>query len=356
MTELWQKLKDSNKPILIYGMGLGAEKVLDACEQKGIIIQDTFASDGFVRGQLFHGRRVLSYSEAKEKYKSFIVLVCFSSRLPDVIDNIFKIKNEMECYAPDVPVAGGGLFDLDYYDLHLSDFDKARQLFTDDRSKALFDDIIEFKLSGNIDLLFKDISSQDEIRNDILQCKKYKTCCDLGAYNGDSLREFLSIFPNLKKTISFEPDSGNYAKLMRFISENCPDISKAYNAAAWSSKCVMPFSREGSRNSGIKTDKTFKSRCADVSCLPLDAVCDGISVDYIKYDVEGAEKEALIGSFKTISRCRPDLLVSVYHRNEDLFALPSLVHSINPDYSLYLRRSYCIPAWELNMYAVNSSL
>ena len=84
----------------------------------------------------------------------------------------------------------------------------------------------------------------------------------------------------------------------------------------------------------------------------MDSVLEGESVDYIKYDVEGSEREALLGSAKTINKYAPKLLVSLYHRSEDMFVLPELVKEINPNYSLYLRRFPYIPAWDLNLYAI----
>jgi hypothetical protein len=81
-------------------------------------------------------------------------------------------------------------------------------------------------------------------------------------------------------------------------------------------------------------------------------VLDGTKIHYIKYDVEGSEREALLGSAQTIKAHAPRLLVSLYHRSEDMFVLPELVKSLNPDYSLYLRRFPYIPAWDLNLYAI----
>ena len=62
---LWQKLAQANKPILLYGMGNGADMIIKVMEGYGITYEDTIASDGFVRGHSFHGKSVLSYSEAK---------------------------------------------------------------------------------------------------------------------------------------------------------------------------------------------------------------------------------------------------------------------------------------------------
>ena len=73
------------------------------------------------------------------------------------------------------------------------------------------------------------------------------------------------------------------------------------------------------------------------------------NVDYIKYDVEGAEHEALVGSDVTISRCRPTLLVSLYHRSRDMFSIVNYLHEKYPFYEMRLRRVRCLPAWEIDL-------
>ena len=77
--DLWSKLKKTNKPILLYGMGDGAEKIITVLEKKEIEYKDIFASDGFVRGHSFRGKRVKSFSEIKEQYEDFIILLSFAS-------------------------------------------------------------------------------------------------------------------------------------------------------------------------------------------------------------------------------------------------------------------------------------
>jgi hypothetical protein len=63
--DLWQYLSESEKHIVMYGMGNGADKILKVCEAKGIEVCDFFASDGFVRGHSFHGKKVLSYAKRR---------------------------------------------------------------------------------------------------------------------------------------------------------------------------------------------------------------------------------------------------------------------------------------------------
>jgi len=56
-------------------------------------------------------------------------------------------------------------------------------------------------------------------------------------------------------------------------------------------------------------------------------------VDFIKMDIEGAEKPALKGAENTLKRFRPRMSVSTEHLEDDSTAIPQLVHSIEPNYS-----------------------
>ena len=55
-------------------------------------------------------------------------------------------------------------------------------------------------------------------------------------------------------------------------------------------------------------------------------------VDFIKMDIEGAEKQALSGGKNTIRRFRPRMSLSTEHLPDDFTAIPALVNSIAPNY------------------------
>ena len=165
--ELWSHLSESGKPIIIYGMGNGADKIIAVLEERGMRAADFFASDGFVRGQLFHGKRVLSLSEVKEKYTDFIILVAFGSHLPEVCGAIRRLDEQYELYAPDVPVAGEELFDADYYEANKVRFECARALLADEHSRFVFDCVIKYKLSGKISCLAACESEHARRRHDV---------------------------------------------------------------------------------------------------------------------------------------------------------------------------------------------
>ena len=348
-TDLWQYLSQTKKPILLYGMGNGADKILRICEQYHITVSDCFASDGFVRGHSFHGKVVLSYSQAKEKYGDFIVLLSFASSLPDVIENIKRIAFETELYAPDVPVFGDRLFNMEFFTEHRGELEDVYSLFEDERSKFVFENVINYKLSGRIDYLFACDDDEDAVTRELVEPLSVKNYADLGAYNGDTVRLLMSKTGSLERVIAFEPDRRNFKKLTDWAEAvEKPQIS-AYKLGAWSHKDTLFFDASGNRNANLKQEGGKK--LTEVEVDALDSVAGGFAPDYIKYDVEGSEYEALWGSKKTISEYSPTLLVSLYHRSEDLYKLPLLVKELNPGYKLHLRKFRYIPAWDLNLYA-----
>ena len=96
MKDLWTVLKETDKPIVLYGMGNGADKIISVLNRYDIKISGVFASDGFVRPKVFHGFAVTDYKTAKETFGDMVVLVCFGSSLPDVIANIKRIAEEQK--------------------------------------------------------------------------------------------------------------------------------------------------------------------------------------------------------------------------------------------------------------------
>ena len=351
--DLWSYLASSEKKIVMYGMGNGADKILAVCESYGIEVSDFFASDGFVRGHSFHGKVVLSYSAMKEKYgaQNVIVLLSFGSCLPDVLELFKKVSSECETYAPDVPVCGSELFTLEFFEKHKGQIKKAYDLLCDDTSRSIYINVINYKLSGKMSYLFDAETAKDETYS-LLGANTFRSCADLGAYNGDTVREMLSVSPNIEKIYALEPDRRNFKKLSEFCSSFDGKVELApVNAAAWSEDTTLVFGNEGNRNSGIFAP-TKTAKTVEIDARALDSVLDGEKVDYIKYDVEGAEREAIIGSEKTIVAHHPALLVSAYHKSEDIFALPLQIHAISPEYKLYYRRYPYIPAWDLNLICI----
>ncbi|MBR7073368.1 MAG: FkbM family methyltransferase [Eubacterium sp.] len=340
---VWDVLKDDGKPVILYGMGLGAEKIMDTLALYGVTVDGIFASDEFVRGHSFRGFKIMKYSEVCEKHSDFNVVLCFATHLDGVIDNIVKINAEHTVFAPDVPVAGGGLFSREFIEENEESFDEVYNRLADEESKRVYLDIINFKVSGKIEYLLRSFCNKSEVYSDILKLTESETIVDLGAYDGDTIGEFLEATGgNYSYITALEPDEKNFGKLLKNTQEL--DNITCLNMGAWDKKDTLIFAKKAGRNSKLSAEGT------SVEVIDIDSLDTRAS--FIKMDIEGSELKALCGLERTIKKYSPKLYICAYHRNEDLFALPLKVWEYDRDYRIYFRHSKYIPAWESNFYCV----
>ena len=347
LQDVWDKLAKETRPIVVYGMGNGADKLFRRFEKYGIEVAEVFASDGFVRGHSYRGYKVRSFSEIKENYSEFVIVLSFASNRAEVMDLIKAIDAEYELYIPDMPIADEGeYFDREFYNEHYEKIASVYNLFEDDMSKRIFASVIKYRLSGRLSYLLDSMSEKDEMYS-IISEKHIECVADVGAYNGDTAKEAINYFPNLKKIYAIEADKRNFKRLSKFAETADVEI-KAVNAAAWCECGGGVFSESGNRNSSVSATASYENKKENVLLVTVDSVVAD-KIDYVKYDVEGAEYEALCGSRETIRKSAPALLISLYHRSRDIFFLPSYVSENFEKYRLYLRRLPSIPAWELNL-------
>lgn len=341
---LWEHLKKTDKPIVLYGMGNGADMIINILDALSIEYKEIFASDEFVRGHYFHSKKVLKLSEVEEKYSDFIILMTFAVHDEKTLQKVRALSEKYEFYSPTVPIVGEELFTYDYIKQHEKDFDFAYSLLADEKSKSDFVDVLNFKVSGDVKYLFGCHYEKMCLYEEILPLSKDEIIVDLGAYDGDTIREFLTVTNgSYEKIYAFEPDVKNFRKLER-KTEHLSDIER-YNLGAWDKQETLFFSKEGSRNSKQKDDGT------PVQFNSIDnIICDRVT--FIKMDIEGAELMALKGASRTIKTYKPKLYICAYHRNEDFYMLPKMIKELCSDYQIYFRAHPYIPAWETNFYAV----
>lgn len=346
-TDMWEDLKNESRPIVVYGMGNGADKLFDRLSEYGISPSDIFASDGFVRGHSFRGMRVKSFSEICSQYDDFVILLSFASNRREVLDMLYAIDERYDMYVPDMPVAGSDeYFDRNFYNLHYDELLSAYNSLSDARSRDVFAATVWYKLTGRLFYLRTCAQGKDELYS-LLPRESIRTVLDVGAYNGDTVREAIEYFPNITEAVAVEPDPKTYKRLMRYVEGELRIDIDTYNAAAWSSISCGTFQASGNRNSSVQSTSSYEHRTEEIPLITVDSL--GINPDYIKYDVEGAEMQALLGSAQTIRRCTPSMLVSLYHRSRDIFEIINYLHREYPIYKLSLCRLECLPAWELNL-------
>lgn len=249
--------------------------------------------------------------------------------------------------APDLPLSDGILFTRAFLEERLPLWEEALSLLADDKSRNILRDILRFKLSGELHYLRRCETPREADYLQLLAPGGQEVFVDAGAYNGDTVEEFLGYTGGrFREIYALEPNRRNFRKLAeRMECLNLPGI-RCLCVGAWDCADTLPFSPGSGRQSGMA------STGAPTTVDSIDRILGGRPATILKYDVEGAEMRALLGSRRTIAAFKPRLAVSAYHRAEDLFALPRLIHSLHPEYKIHLRHHPCVPAWDTNLYAV----
>lgn len=338
---VWDALRDCRQPIVLYGMGNGADKVLDEFARRGISAAGVMASDSFARYQPYRGFIVKRESDFVRELGDFTVALCFASALPDVMAQIRTVASRHDLLVPSVPVIGDEVADSAYLTAHRDEITQAYRLLADDMSQRVFRAVLHFYYTGRLSYTDAVTSGKDEVFREILRLRDERYL-DLGAYRGDTVDEFLRYTDGYERIIAVEPNPKNYRKLTERLATI--ERAAAVHAGVADRTGIMYVTGGGGRMASLSD-----SGDTEVPVVPVDALAPDAT--YLKADIEGMERLMLLGARETLTR-RPKLNLAAYHRAGDFFGLILQLHALNPDYRIYLRKHPYIPCWDLNIYAV----
>ena len=341
---VWEKLQKTTEPIIMYGTGNGADKVVDIFEGLNIKLSGVTASSGFVRERFFRGFPVKPLEYFEEIYDNFTIIITFGTSIPDVMNNIFSLAEKHRVLVPCVPVIGTEIFDRKFLEKHTDELNLAHSLLADDFSRKIFKGYVNFQFGGRIEILKEIETPESEVYENILSFNHNETFIDIGAYRGDTVENFLKqTNGKYKKIIAAEPDFKTYQKLIK----NCEALENftGVNVAITDFDGEIGFSSLAGRQSAVGGDNMIKS-------LSLPTLCKESEPSFIKIDSEGCEIDILKGGEETLKKFKPKMNVAAYHKSEDIFKLPILISTINPQYKIHLRHHPYIPAWDTLFYCV----
>lgn len=164
---------------------------------------------------------------------------------------------------------------------------------------------------------------------DLISCTDSEVFIDLGAFHGETSREFIRIFGAYKRIYCYEMFEENMAVCKDSLGQY-PDI--VYR------QCAV----------GASGGKTYISVDEDISACTVGntgAKCTMVTLDedvqepitFLKMDIEGSEYDALAGAEKHIKNDHPKLAIACYHGNQDIWRLAGLIREIEGGYRFYLR-------------------
>jgi len=165
--------------------------------------------------------------------------------------------------------------------------------------------------------------------------------CDVGAYVGDTIEEFISRSIGRCKIYAFEPSDN----LRSAIKERIKRLSIEWNLSDDTIQLINAcVGRENKTvrfaELGKTSDMVIDSEDAGVEkqLCSIDAFfADKEPPTFIKADIEGFETDLLIGATETIRKTKPKLAICIYHNPYDTVYVPEYVHSIYPEYKIAVR-------------------
>ena len=174
---------------------------------------------------------------------------------------------------------------------------------------------------------------QYNIKN-IFEVKNDSVVFDIGAFKGDTAYFFSKKCSNKARIYAFEPDENNYKILLKIKEKYKLNNVIASNILFSNSETEINFLSMDLNRPAVKMKSTTIDKFVEENNFE--------KIDYIKMDVEGAEKNILEGSIKTIKKFKPSLAIAIYHGGklfmEDFYNIPIFIKNIiNEDYEYYIR-------------------
>jgi FkbM family methyltransferase len=224
---------------------------------------------------------------------------------------------------------------------------RCARLFSEERSQREFLAQIRWRLHGDFSVLPPAAESTQYFAHDCFQLVGSEVFVDCGAFDGDTLKAFLEESRGrFERVLCVEPDPKNFRRLTKVVRSLPLKIRRrivCLRHAVSTEGHVDAFLAAGDTSSRLGLgDDTIR-------CVSLDTLLRDTPPSFLKFDIEGAEPDALKGARGIIERNSPVIAVCAYHTPEHVWELPLLIDAIRPGYCYFLRPYRQV--WELVCYA-----
>lgn len=301
-----------SQPIVVFGAGNFGKQTVNMYPE----IDWQCCVDNYQTGKLDTGLEIIDVQALKKKYPNAFIVVCVQKYGNDIVAQLIKegfTKENVFAFADIYGKVMATFAERQYFDLPVLEHD-SNEVFV-----------------------------------------------DVGGFDGETSRYFIKWSDSHYKHIYvFEANPDLYERCCENLKKekNCTIFGKGL----WDKEAVLSF-RESPHDQEFNVN-LLEHNCFDkehenledwkehtISVVRMDDMIPDTRVTFIKMDIEGSEANALRGAENIIRKYRPKLAICVYHRQDDLWTIPSLILDYHPDYRLYLR-TYSLGWGETVIYAI----
>ena len=228
-----------------------------------------------------------------------------------------------------------------YYAAHADEIARARALFDaegreefDRQMKLRLGDPFGQKIDPGVQYFPEGLFDMDE--NEVF--------IDCGAYDGDTIAAFRRASGDrFSRIVALEPDPGTFQQLR--ASVNGDERIQLLQSGIGRRTERVRFTSAG-MGSRISSTGSY-----EIEVNPADELLANVAPTFMKFDIEGAEPDALRGAVRTITRHRPKMAVCVYHAPDHLWNIPLWLNEAMPE-SRFTLRTYAADGFECVCYCI----
>lgn len=339
-----------NNPVVLFGAGSFGIIILNYLKKFNIKVDYFCDNDSSKVGQYMNSIKIISVDELLNLNRDISIVITST-----YFDEIYKQLDDMGfkrlfCFSSWFTMEHYNNVLYDSIENNIGKINKVFEMLADEKSKEVFTGILNYRLTFDIKDLMKCVSKNEMyFDKDIMNFQGEIYFVDGGAYDGETILKFIEATKgNFKSVYSFEPDQCNFELL-----KNNKDISKysskikLENKGLYKQTGKVYFSSINDQGSCISEARTEDF----INVVSIDDYAANNKITFIKMDIEGAEIDAINGAVKTLKIEKPKLSVCLYHKINDLWEIPLLIKSIQPDYKIYLRQ-YAYTLFDTVCYAI----
>lgn len=224
------------------------------------------------------------------------------------------------------------LAEREFWDEHVADILRGLELWEDDRSRKIYVELVELRLTSNLQLLRAPDRERQYFPDDLPSLREPVRLIDAGAFNGDTLSAMRAF--ELEAVAAFEPDTRNFRDLRRWLDGGGAGL-----------RDVVLFPCGVDSETAMRCFQTGQGAASAmalgggevIQVVAMDDVLPRFRPTFIKLDIEGAEMAALNGAAGLIRAHRPRIAACVYHLPSHLWEVPLLLKELAPTHKLHLR-------------------
>lgn len=339
----------TKQPFILFGCGEVCDVLIRMCMDLGVSID--FLCDSKKSGRHTSGLAIITPEMLWKEYYNAVIMISSWKFQKEIEETLLKkgFKKEQIISYPFQHTAVLPL--KDFSEQHLAGYKWAYDFFQDKVSKNIVLGRMKTYLCGTV--LQQTSNNEQYFDSGVIELEPEEVFVDGGCLDGETTLRFDQHMKGMSyKVFAFEPDGEQITKCkenLKGLKSSVQIISKGL----WSASTIQPFISDGGQGGSLIAD------------LPGSVIVEVTSLDdifspmdesqwptFIKLDIEGAEKEALLGAEQIIRKKHPKLAICVYHRPQDIYELTQLLENFNEKYHFSLQH-YTDNIYETVLYAVH---